>query len=49
LFYYRSLAFLWTSLLANGVECAVQVVALAAIAWSTVVASDFPPSTGITR
>ena len=49
LLYYSSLAFLWASLLANGVECAVQVVALAAVAWPTIVASYFPPSTGIAR
>jgi hypothetical protein len=49
LFYYRSLAFLWTSLLANGVERAFQIVALAAVARSTIVASDFAPSAGITR
>jgi hypothetical protein len=49
LLYYCSLALLWTSLLANRVECAVQIVTLAAVAWPTIVASYFSPSTGITR
>ena len=49
LLYYCSLAFLRTSFLANRVECAVQVVALAAVAWPTIVASYFPPTTGIAR
>ena len=49
LLYYCSFALLGASLLANRVECAVQVVALAAVAWPTIVASYFPPSTGITR
>jgi hypothetical protein len=49
LLYYGTLAFLWASLLANRVERAVQIVALAAVAWSAIVASYFSPSTGITR
>lgn len=49
LLYYCSLAFLWTSLLADGVECAVKVVALAAVAWPAIVASHLSPSAGITR
>ena len=48
LLYYCSLAFLRTSLLANRIERAVQVVTLAAVAWPAIVASYFSPSTGIT-
>lgn len=49
LLYDCSLAFLWASLLADGVKRAVQVIALAAVAWPTIVASYFSPSTGIAR